>query len=83
MTLFAKRIVYQDSSGVVVLTPCECGLTVQQIARKDVPAGVPFLIVDAAEIPSDRSLRAAWRADFSEPDGYGIGQEAFAAEQSQ
>lgn len=62
--------------------PMPCGLTVEQIARKDVPAGVPYLIVDATDIPADRSLRAAWRADFSQPDGYGIGPEAFAAEQA-
>lgn len=77
-----RVIVYPSGDGVAVLFPCECGLTVEQIANKDVPAGLPYLIVDAADIPTDRSLRAAWRADFSQPDGYGIGQEAFAAEQA-
>lgn len=77
-----QRIVYPSGDGVSVLMPMPCGLTVEQIARKDVPAGLPYLIVDATDIPADRSLRAAWRADFSQPDGHGIGQEAFAAEQA-
>ena len=74
-----ERILYPMGEGVAVITPLDCGLTVEQIARKDVPAGVPFVIVDATDIPADRTYRAAWRADFSTPDGYGIGPEAFAA----
>ena len=82
MSDFTKRIVYADGSNIVVLTPCPCGLTVEQIAAKDVPAGLPYLIVDATDIPADRQYRAAWTADFSAPDGYGIGPEAWAAEQA-
>lgn len=33
------------------------------VARKDVPAGLPFKILDAAEIPTDRTFRAAWEID--------------------
>lgn len=73
MSDFTKRIVYADGPGIVVLTPCPCGLAVEQIAAKDVPAGVPYLIVDAADIPADRTYRAAWTCDFSQPDGYGLG----------
>lgn len=75
-----KRIIYPHEGSVAVIVPCPCGLTVEEIARKDVPAGIPFLIVDAEEIPSDRTYRNAWTADFSEPDGYGIGAEAWFAE---
>lgn len=75
-----QRIVYPTDGGVAVLVPCDCGLPVEQIARKDVPAGVPFLIIDATDVPADRTYRAAWTADFSVPDGYGIGPEAWAAE---
>jgi hypothetical protein len=32
-----------------------------RIAAKDVPAGVPFEIVDASEIPADRTFRNAWK----------------------
>ena len=78
-----KIIVYPNGDGIAVLVPCDCGLTVEEIARKDTPAGLPFLILDATDLPADASTRPAWRADFSEPDGYGIGAEAWFAEQQQ
>lgn len=30
------------------------------IAAKDVPTGKPFKIVDVADVPTDRTFRAAW-----------------------
>lgn len=79
-----QRIIYPtDESGVAVIIPVsDCGLTIDEIAAKDVPAGIPFKIVSVADIPSDRSYRAAWEADFSNPDGHGIGAEAWFAEQA-
>lgn len=77
------RIVYPLGDGVAVIVPADCGLTTEQIAQKDVPAGVPFVIVDAADIPTDRTYRAAWRCDFSQPDGFGIGPEAWHAMQNE
>jgi hypothetical protein len=74
-----ERIVYPLGDTVAVVVPFECGLTVQQIAQKDTPAGVPFIIVDATDIPADRTYRAAWRADFSTPDGYGLTADEWAA----
>jgi hypothetical protein len=57
-----KRIIYpNDDGGVSVIVPAaECGLTIEEIAAKDVPAGKPFQIVDVADIPSDRTFRNAW-----------------------
>ena len=57
-----QRIIYPTADGgVAVIVPTEeCGLTVEAIAAKDVPAGVPFKIVDVADIPSDRTFRNAW-----------------------
>jgi len=57
-----KRIVYtQDDGTVAVIVPAdECGLTVEQIADKDVPAGKEYHIVDVSEVPSDRTFRDAW-----------------------
>jgi hypothetical protein len=61
-----QRIIYPNNEGgVVVLVPApECGLTIEQIAAKDVPAGVSYKIVDVSEIPSDRTFRNAW--EYSE-----------------
>jgi len=57
-----KRILYQaEDGGVVVIIPADnCGLTVEEIAQKDVPSGRPYKIVDASEVPSDRTFRNAW-----------------------
>lgn len=79
-----SRIIYQnDEGGVAVVIPAkECGLTIEQIARKDVPAGKPYKIVDVSDIPSDRTFRDAWEVTITEPDGYGIGHDAWFAEQA-
>lgn len=56
-----KRIIYPtDNSGVAIIIPAECGLTIEEIAAKDVPAGKPYKIVDVADIPTDRTFRNAW-----------------------
>ena len=56
------RIIYPTADGgVAVIVPTEeCGLTIEAIAAKDVPQGVPFKIVEADTIPSDRTFRNAW-----------------------
>jgi hypothetical protein len=57
-----QRIIFPtDDGGVAVIVPApECGLTIEQIAAKDVPSGKPYQIVDVSEIPSDRTWRNAW-----------------------
>lgn len=56
------RIIYPTAgNGVAVIIPVpDCGLTIEQVAAKDVPAGTPYRIVDVSTIPSDRTFRAAW-----------------------
>lgn len=55
------RVIYPtDNGGVAVIIPADCGLTIEEIAAKDVPEGKPFKIVDVADIPSDRTFRNAW-----------------------
>lgn len=58
----SQRIIYPtDDGGVAVIVPAaECGLTIQQIAAKDVPMGKPYKIVDVSDVPSDRTFRNAW-----------------------
>jgi hypothetical protein len=57
-----QRIIYPtDDGGVAVIVPApESGLSIQEIAAKDVPAGKPYKIVDVADIPEDRTFRNAW-----------------------
>jgi len=77
-----KRIIYPTAEGLAVIHPTG-ELPLVEVARKDVPAGVPYRIIDGADIPADRTFRAAWYSDFSEPDGHGIGAEAWFAEQDE
>ena len=69
------RIIYQlAEQTAAIITPCECGLTLEQIGQKDVPAGVPFWIVQENTIPADRTFRDAWELDtasMGEPSGFG------------
>ena len=60
-----KRIIYQtEDGGVAIIVPsAECGLTIEQIAQKDVPAGKAYKIVDVADIPTDRTFRNAWEME--------------------
>lgn len=57
-----QRIIYPtDDGGVAVIVPAaECGLTIEEIAAKDVPAGKPYKIVGISDIPTDRTFRNAW-----------------------
>lgn len=63
-------------NGIAVMHPTG-EIPFDDVCKKDVPAGVPYLIIDDSDIPTDREFRAAWEADFTNPDGYGIGQEAW------
>ena len=56
-----QRIIYPtDDGGVAIIIPADCGLTIEQIAVKDVPTGKPYKIVDVSDIPTDRTFRNAW-----------------------
>jgi hypothetical protein len=55
-----QRIIYPTDDGVAIIVPADCGLTIEEIAVKDVPAGKPYKIVDVTDIPTDRTFRNAW-----------------------
>lgn len=59
-----QRIVYNnDEGGISIIIPTAEWLaehTIEELAQKDVPTGKTYHIVDASEIPSDRTFRNAW-----------------------
>ena len=59
-----QRIIYpNDDGGVAIIIPAPEYLadhTIEELVAKDVPQGKPYKIVDAADIPSDRTFRNAW-----------------------
>ena len=71
-----SRIIYQtDEGGVAVIIPTPQALksmSIQDIAKKDVPTGTPYKIVEDSEVPSDRTFRGAWEVDLETlTDGVG------------
>lgn len=64
-----QRIIYPtDDGGVAVIIPApNCGLTLAEIAAKDVPDGKPHKIINASSIPADRSARDDWKYDDFDP----------------
>jgi len=77
-----KRIIYKSSNGSIrVIVPADnIDMTVEEIAKKDVPTGVKYKIVDVSEISSDRTFRNAWDIDEAElTDGtgadYGVSED--------
>ena len=61
------RILFPNNNGSVAIFVPTPGTTEQE-ALKFIPSNTPYKIVDASEIPSDRTFRDAWEVDFSEQD---------------
>lgn len=61
------KIIYKnESGGVSVLHPTEEALsfmTIDEIAKKDVPTGVKYKIVEDSYLPAERTYRNAWVID--------------------
>lgn len=83
MTNMARKIIYPNGNGGICVVYPTGELPIDQVALKDVPAGLPYLIVDDSDIPTDDTFFGAWTADFSNPHGHGIGHYAWAAQQAQ
>ena len=70
------KIIYKNESGgvSVIYTTDEAlsFMTIDEIAKKDVPTGVKYKIVEDSEVPTDRTFRNAWTVDESTlTDGVG------------
>ena len=79
----AQVIIYpQDNGSIAVVYPTG-ELAIEEVCCKDVPAGVPYKVVDSSDLPEQyNEFFNAWEADFSNPDGVGIGAVAWFAEQA-
>ena len=66
-----KKIIFPTKTGIAVITPTG-ELSVQETAKKDVPSGVKYKIIDDSNLPEDREFRNAWEYDFTDSyDGVG------------
>ena len=78
-------ILYKQDNGVVaIIRPTQEAIAlygIEAIAQKDVPAGKPYKIIDASEIPADRTFRNAWTVDNADlTDGVGAESNEFPQE---
>lgn len=74
-------IIYPNDEGGVALIMPTGEIAIEEVARKDVPAGKPYRFVTRDQF-ADFEFFNAWEADFSNPDGYGIGHDAWVTEQA-
>ena len=76
-----SKIVYKQDDGVVAIVIPNLqeinpatgnAFTIDEIAKKDVPTGKKYKIIDDSDLPTDRSFRDAWTVDESNlTDGVG------------
>ena len=71
-----KKIIYKNPDNTVrIIVPSPNALqimSIEDIAKKDVPTGLKYKIVNVSEISSDRTFRNAWTIDDAElTDGVG------------
>lgn len=61
------KIIYKNlDGGISIINPtpdATAFMTIDEIAKKDVPTGLAYKIVDDSEIPADRTFRDAWTVD--------------------
>jgi hypothetical protein len=74
-------IIYSNGIGGICLIMPTGELSVEEVARKDVPAGTSYIILNTDQVPADHTFFSAWEADFNASHGVGIGADAWFAEQ--
>tara|TARA_Y100000401_G_C8294291_1_gene210458 strand:- start:416 stop:625 length:210 start_codon:yes stop_codon:yes gene_type:complete len=67
------KILYTGDTGIVaIITPAPNGVAIEEIAKKDVPTGRKYKIVEDSDVSTDRSFRDAWVVDEADlTDGVG------------
>jgi len=81
----AKIVLYENDGGVAFVIPSG-ELAIEEVAKKDVPAGKQYWIVEDSVLPQDREFRDAWELDtnaLGEAHGTAIGADAWFAGQEQ
>lgn len=80
-----QKIVFKNKDGSIgIITPSAEVLakyTLTQIAQKDTPTGLPYVIIDEANLPDSRTFRNAWElAEDTVFDGVGSESNEFPEE---
>ena len=68
-----KVIIYQQERGIIaVMTPTGV-FSDEETAKKDVPTGVKYKIIDHTDLPKEFDFRNAWEYDFDKNGHDGVG----------
>lgn len=59
-----RRIIYQHGDGIAILIPA-VGVSLDEVMFH-IPQGSDPVVIDVADIPSDRTFRAAWKRGFGD-----------------
>ena len=64
-------ILHHFTDGSLALTGINpaCGLTHDEVAQKDIPAGSPYVIISSENLPNDVTFIDAWQADTANYTG--------------
>ncbi len=60
-----QLIIYKQDNGTVAIIHPTGELSIEEVAAKDVPAGVPYKIVNDDAVPNDRTFRNALKYDLT------------------
>jgi hypothetical protein len=71
-----KKIIYKQENGIIaIVTPSNSALqlmSIDDIAKKDVPTGLNYKIINTSDLPNKRNFIDAWTIDDAElTDGVG------------
>lgn len=70
-------ILHHFADGSLALTGINpaCGLTPDEVAKKDIPTGTPYVIVRSEDLPNDVTFIDAWEADTANYTGITINMD--------
>lgn len=65
-----SNIIYSDGANISVIS-CAEGVPLDEVVKRSVPLGVPYIIADRATLPSAEFPPEMWEVGMSSPDGVG------------
>jgi hypothetical protein len=59
-----KKIIYLSELGGLNLVAPTGEISIEEVAKKDIPTGSPYRIVEDSELPANSAFFGAWEANF-------------------
>ena len=66
------KVVIYNNPNIHVLISANPDIDIQIIAEKDIPSGIPFLLIDETELPTN-APQEVWQCEINESNCSGIG----------